>query len=253
MKELSKNVSKLTTHVFKKVDNTSVIEVLKDTNNKSVNAIKELADTMKEFTNENRTASQIPSQALQEESTQILLEQESQKIKQSIIDKWNTKLTKRRIEYWQMVRNKNTAETYETWKNAAPMVIPRKFQMKPIEGEPLSQTQRRERQVMYNFQTDIELLQLRAGSHEEKCQTIDTAMEELISQKTTGQRRAMVIQLWKTECEKEEKVSQERWENTNLKWFKKYEAEFTKCFQSQSPLIRNDNFMPPKMGTETNE
>ena len=85
----------------------------------------------------------------------------------------------------------------ETWKDAAPMVIPRKFQMKQIDGEPLSQTQRREKQVMYNFQTDIELLQLRADSHEEKCQTIDKAMEELISQKTTGQRRAMIIQLWK--------------------------------------------------------
>ena len=91
------------------------------------------------------------------------------------------------------------------------MAIPRKFEMKPIDEEPLSQTQRREKQVMYNFQTDIEL-QLRADSNEEKCQSFDNAMEELISQKTTGQRRAMIIQLLKTECEREEKVSQERWE-----------------------------------------
>ena len=94
MKELSSNVSKLTNHVLKKVDNTDIIEVMKDASSKSVNAIKELTDTMKTLNTEDRTLSHIPSQALREESTQILLEQESQKIKQSIIDKWNTNLTK---------------------------------------------------------------------------------------------------------------------------------------------------------------
>ena len=94
MKELSKNVSKLTNHVLIKVDKTEIIEVMKDTSNKTVAAIKELKDTMKDLTKENRAPSHIPSQALQEESTQILLEQESQKIKQSIIDKWNTNLEK---------------------------------------------------------------------------------------------------------------------------------------------------------------
>ena len=246
MKELSSNVSKLTNHVLKKVDNTDIIEVMKDASNKSVNAIKELTDTMKSLNTEDRSLSHIPSQALQEESTQILLEQESQKIKQSIIDKWNTNLTKRRTEYWQMMRNKNTSETYDTWKKSAPMVIPRKFQMKAIEGEPLTQTQRREKQVIYNFQTDIELLELRAGSHEDKCRTIDKNMEELICQKATGQRREMVLQLWKSDCEREERISTERWENTSLKWFKNYEEDFLKFFQSKNPLIRNEKFRPPK-------
>ena len=41
-----------------------------------------------------------------------------------------------------------------------------KCQMKAIEGEPLTQTQRREKHVLYTFQTDIELLELRARSHE---------------------------------------------------------------------------------------
>ena len=234
MKELSSNVSKLTNHVLKKVDNTDLIEVMKDASSKSVNAIKELTDTMKTLNTEDRTLSHIPSQALQEESTQILLEKESQKIKQSIIDKWNTNLTKRRTEYWQMLRNKNTSETYDTWKKSVPMVIPCKFQMKAIEGEPLTQTQRREKQVIYNFQTDIELLELRAGSHEDKCRAIDKNMEELICQKATGQRREMVLQLWKSDCEREERTSTERWENTSLKWFKNYEEDFLNSFSQKT-------------------
>ena len=83
---------------------------------------------MKDFAKQDRTTAQaqIPSHALQEESTQILLEQESHKIKQTIIDKWNTTLTKRRTEFWQMLRNENILKTYEAWKNSAPMVVPRK-------------------------------------------------------------------------------------------------------------------------------
>ena len=72
MKELLNNVSKLTNHVLKKVDNTEIIEVMKDTSNKSVAAIKEPKDTMKDLTKENQAPSHIQSQALQEEPTQIL-------------------------------------------------------------------------------------------------------------------------------------------------------------------------------------
>ena len=107
--------------------------------------------------------------------------------------------------------------------------------MKTIEGEPITQTQRREKQVVYNYKTDTELLELRAGRHEEKCQTIDKTMEELIWQKASGQRREMIIQLWKDDCEREERTSLERWENTTLIWFKKYEEDFLKFFQSKKP------------------
>ena len=66
------------------------------------------------------------------------------------------------------------------------MVVPRTFQMKATEGEPLTHTQRRENHVLYNFQTDIEHLELRARSHEEKCHITDNGMEEFICQKATG-------------------------------------------------------------------
>ena len=198
VKDISSSISKLTDHVLKKLDATGLIDVLKDTSNQST-TMKELTDTMKYFPKQDRTTAQaqIPSLALQEESTQIILEQESHKIKQAIIDNWNTNLTKRRTEFWQMLRQKHTSKTYEAWKNSAPMNVPRKFQMKAIEGEPLTQTQRREKQVLYNVQTDIEFLEVRIRSHEEKCHTIDEAMEELICQKAIGKRRELVKKHWK--------------------------------------------------------
>ena len=39
--------------------------------------------------------------------------------------------------------------------------------MKNIKDEPLSQTKLREKQVMFNFESELELMKLRAESHEE--------------------------------------------------------------------------------------
>ena len=60
----------------------------------------------------------------------------------------------------------------------------------------------------------------------------------------------MIIQLWKGNCEREDRTSLERWENTTLKWFIKYEEDFLKFFQSKNPLIQDDKFRPPKVREE---
>ena len=164
-----------------------------------------------------------------------------------MIQTWNIKLQKRAAEYWQMVRNENTAKTYDTWKNNSPVIIPRKLQMKQINGEPLTQTQLRESQVMFNFQSEIELMKLRAESHEERYKKIDKEMEDLLEKKLSGQRMEVTKKLWKEECVKEEIRSRERWENSNVKWTEKYEAEFLKFFASQNPFIYDENFLPPKI------
>ena len=166
---------------------------------------------------------------------------------QSMIDVWNKNLTKRKNACWQIVRNDNTSKIYDGWKNNAPLIIPRKFQMKEIAGESLIQTQRREKQVIYIFKTDIELLELRARSQEEKYRSIDQEMLELVEKKTSRQRRELLKKLWKEDCEREERVSLDRWENTNLKWFDKYEKNVLTFFNLQNPLLRNDDFMPPKL------
>ena len=88
-----------------------------------------------------------------------------------------------------MLRNENTAKVCETWINNSPPIIPRKMQMKPIKGEPKSQTKLREKQVIQNFQTEIELMKLRAESYEEKFKNIDSEMEELINKKSQRPKR----------------------------------------------------------------
>ena len=146
-----------------------------------------------------------------------------------------------------MVRNENTAKTYETWRNNSPVIVPRKLQMGKINGEPLAQTQLREKQVMFNFQSEIELMRLRAESHEERYKRIDSEIDDIIEKKLSGQRKEMMKKLWREECVKEEIRSTERWENRNVKWTKKYKTEFLKFFADQNPFISDEKCLPPNI------
>lgn len=246
MSEISKNVSKLTKHFITSKENTIAKEVVSDTSDTSAKILQEMAGTLKEILKSKDTSPMIQPGDVHQ-STQILIEQEIEKAKQSMIQTWNQKLQKRAAEFWQMIRNENTAKSYETWKNSAPIIIPRKLQMKQINGEPLSQTQLREKQVLLNFQTELELMKLRAESHQERYQKIDNEMEEIIDKKWSGQRKELLKKQWKEDCLREEQRSQERWQNSNLKWTDKYETDFKKFYETKNPFLWDDGFMPPKL------
>ena len=156
-----------------------------------------LAGTLKEILSKNSDDITNSQSAQLPESTQILIEQEVEKIKQSMSQTWSAKLQKRAAEYWQMVRNENTAKPYETWRNNSPVIVSRKLQMSKINGEPQAQTQLREKQVMFNFQFEIELMRLRAESHEERYKRIDSEMDDIIETKLSGQRKEMMKKLWR--------------------------------------------------------
>ena len=158
LEDIAKNVSKLTKHLIKNSssENTAAKEVVSAANTASTDILEEMAGSLKEILSKNSDAITNSQSAQLPKSTQILIEQEVEKIKQSMNQTWSAKLQKRVAEYWQMVRNENTAKAYETWKNNSPVIVPRKLQMSKINGEPLAQTQLREKQVMFNFQSEIE-------------------------------------------------------------------------------------------------
>ena len=90
--------------------------------------LKEIADTDK----------QSPSTSTQE-SAQILIENEAEKVKASILDSWNSKLISRSKHFWQKVRNANLSKVYESWRNTMPIILPKKLQMIEIKDEPDNQ------------------------------------------------------------------------------------------------------------------
>ena len=83
---------------------------------------------------------------------------------------------------------------------------------------------------MFNYQSEIELMKLRADSHEERYRKIDKEMEDLLEKTLSVQRMEVTKKLWKEDCVKEEIRS------------KKF-----KFFASQNLFIYDENFLPPKI------
>ena len=126
-----------------------------------------------------------------------------------------------------MLKNNGKAEIYEKWINSTPIILPRKIQIKQIPNEPEQQRTLREKMALDSLKMEIELLRLRANSHEQKFKSTDVNMEEEISKKAVDMLYENTTKLWREKCEKEELASLQRWEHSTI-WFNNYETEFFK-------------------------
>ena len=124
---------------------------------------------------------------------------------------------------------------------------PRKLQIKEIIEDPDNQRRLRERRVLDMYRSEKELLEFRAGQHEEllkkkkkkKKKKTDQEIVDLISKKATGQRKKILINWWKEECIREEEKSVKRWQEKDLKWLESYEEEFRKKIRNEKPISKN--------------
>ena len=122
--------------------------------------------------------------------------------------------------FWLKLRNENLSKLYETWRNQTPMILPQQIQMLKINGEPDDQRRRREKQVLDNYKTERDLLELRAQSHEEKYKRLDEEMISIISENATGRCKDILVTLWYEDTNKEEEISKKRWKSKNEVWLK---------------------------------
>lgn len=118
------------------------------------------------------------------------------------------------------------------------MILPQQLQMLKINGEPDDQRRRREKQVLDNYKTERELLELRAQSHEEKYKRLDEEMISIISEKAMGRCEDILVTLWYEETKKEQKISEKRWKSKNEVWLKTYEADVCIKYADKNPFIK---------------
>ena len=161
-------------------------------------------------------------------TTNILIEEEALRLKSRISNIWAKNLQARRLAFWQSYRNRNIANKYNEWLSLEKIILPQWLQMKMIPNEPENLTRRREKHVLDNMRTEIDLLQVRHENQEEKYRGIDDKMTEEINKITTGERRNTLLKLWDEDCQRNEDISKKRWENKNAAWFAKYEETFKK-------------------------
>ena len=116
--------------------------------------------------------------------------------------------------------------------------------MYPINGEPEDQTSRREQQVLDNFRTERDLLNLRAESNRETYIRIDEEMLALISEKASGRTKEKLLEMWRNDTKQQETISLHRWDNKNKVWLEKYASEFTTKHTDKNPFLRQDTRDP---------
>lgn len=180
------------------------------------------------------------NQTVNTEATELFIEQEARKLKTHMSTIWNVNLNARRQAYWLSTRSRNISTKYSEWKQAEEVILPQHIQMKIIKYEPDNQRKRREKQVTDNLTAEIELLQLRADSHESKYKECDEKMKEEITKHVTGQLRLLTIKLWEEDCRRNEEISKKRWESRNATWLQQYEETFKRNYSNQNPYFKAD-------------
>ena len=236
LKEISK---KLTTLINGVKDTKSSLNDMKEqTVSKTVvpapdNNVGQIGETLEQIRNylERLSTPQQESAVAQESTTtNILIEEEALRLKSRITNIWDNNLKACRLAYWQFYRSQKIANKYTEWSELDAVILPQWLQ---IPNESTNLTKRREKQVLDNLKTEIELLQLRHENQEEQYRGIDGKMKEEISKLAARERRNALIKFWDEECKRNEYISQKRWKDKNAPWFVKYEKH-----ENKNPYIK---------------
>ena len=161
--------------------------------------------------------------------------------KQRHIQFWNQNLKFRRIAFWNMMKNAEKAKLYNTWLSSGPTILPRKFQIPSIKGEPENQRVRRERLALEQFKTEIDLLQMRSKYNEDKYHSLDEKVLSFLKTKMSSSVFNILTRMWNDECICEEQKSIQRWLKSET-WFQKYETQFQQENRGKNPFMKQEKF-----------
>lgn len=168
------------------------------------------------------------------------LNREILKQRNNILTTWKGHLNKRKQLYWQSINCENTAIIYETWLNKETKIIPRKFLMKFIRNEDAAERIIRRNSIFTQFQSEIDLLRIRADRHSAKYKQVDQEMLSFLESNYHGDIIAELQNLWAEECKSEETKSHQKWQSKQ-KWLEKYEEDFN-----------NNEYIKPRNGKPRN-
>lgn len=118
---------------------------------------------------------------------------------------WCRLLNHRKQLFWKQVNNAKDAEQYEKWLNEDTPILPRKFRIAYIRGEPEGQKNIRVNVAIERVKGGIELLRLRSQNNQQKVINADKEMDDDLKRKASSRTLEFLQNMWKSECEKEEK------------------------------------------------
>jgi hypothetical protein len=111
---------------------------------------------------------------------ELMLKNETYRIRQKIRTEWNRHLNYRKQTYFKQINNANHAEYFEKWINQESPIIPRKFRIREIRGEPEDQTAIRINVAIDRVKGEIALLRMRAENNQKNVLRLDEEMEQIM-------------------------------------------------------------------------
>jgi hypothetical protein len=190
---------------------------------------------------ENQMYYQSPCESIQQGINELLLQKEADKIKQNMKVEWSRTLNFRKQLFWKQINNANDAEQYEKWLGEDNPILPRKFRITEINGEPEDQKNIRANMAVERVKGEIQLLRMRSEKSQEKVINIDEQMIQGLKKKANGKILEILENRWRSDCEKEEKRSQERYrikEIWQLDYVRKFGNSITKEKNQRKPKKR---------------
>jgi hypothetical protein len=173
---------------------------------------------------------------------EVTLKKEANKIRQKMRTEWKTSLNSRKQIFWKQINCAKDADQFENWLNEDIPIIPRKFRIPEIRGEPESQTDVRAGVAIERVKGEIQLLRLRSSNNQEKVINIDQRINTKLVDLASGRVLEILQEMWKSDCEKEEKKSLERWrykEIWQLDYVRKYGKTVIKEKINKRPIRNN--------------
>lgn len=152
-------------------------------------------------------------------------EREAYKIRQMIIRIWQKSQNERKQSYWNYLKFLNTGTIYETWVGKDTPVLPRKYRIHRIPGEPHEDEEIRKESTLHRFESDIKIMKNKSRRYELSYMKIDDELFSVIDQKSEGVVCETLKEIWRRECEKEERRSLEIWMKKQA-WLHEYEQAF---------------------------
>jgi len=141
--------------------------------------------------------------------------------KRRIIRTWRTNLNQRKMNFWNFYRCEKQHNIYQKWLTKETPILPKKFLIKKIDGEPKEETELRWNLTLQRFETEISLLESRKTRYEIQYKQLDAEMTKIISEIASGEVKDKMVEIWINDISLEEEKFRQIWIEKEI-WMRKY-------------------------------
>lgn len=172
------------------------------------------------------------------EINEASLVKEAYRKRKEIQQLWKKSLNNRKQLYWNAYKCEKYSEIYSQWIEKESPILPQKYLIKEITGEPEEETKLRWDLAMNKFRTDIAIIKNKHSRFKSRYEEIDQQINNQISKIATENVSEKIKEIWVCDISKEEEKSRQLWLNKE-----KFLVEYAKNYGTETTTTNNKRRM----------